>query len=200
MNRSYEGPAFDPGYRPDGLPDDLFDLLAETNGYVGMNGSLHFRGIGDVPDWHSLERVWRGAEALHERYAAVLEADVPFAQDCLGDQYLLRDGKVFCLQAETGEVEALKTGLGGFVLQAMAKPDDVCGAAFVRRLADEGHELQPGELIHVYPPMCFEEAADGVSLRAVPALDLLDWHADLALQLAEIEDGERVKIEIAPMD
>ncbi len=199
MNRLYEGPAVAAEHIPDDLPQDLRDLLLETNGYIGMGGALHFRGVGDVPDWHSLERVWRGDEALSELYDDVAPDDVPFAQDCLGDQYLLREGRVLCLQAETGEIESLDTGIAGFVLRAMADPNKVCGAGFVARLKDEGHELAPGELINVYPPLCFEEAAGGVSLHAVPALELLAWHAELARQLATAEDGERVEIDVEPM-
>ena len=42
------------------------------------------------------------------------QADVPFGEDCMGDQFLLRDGVTHKLAAETGEVESLGVGLREF--------------------------------------------------------------------------------------
>jgi hypothetical protein len=43
-------------------------------------------------------------------YSEVKIDDFPFAQDYLGDQFLLRSGSVLRLRDETGEVEDLAIG------------------------------------------------------------------------------------------
>ena len=72
------------------LPTYLQAFLREQNGVVAYFGGLHLRGCVTAPGWHSLAGVWQGERALWRTYAAVQKADIPFAQDCVGNQFLLR--------------------------------------------------------------------------------------------------------------
>jgi hypothetical protein len=51
------------------------------------------------------------------------------------------------------------------------------------QFADDGGRLEPGRLLHVYPPFCTEEAANGVQLDAVPAAERLHFLTELARQM-----------------
>ncbi|HEX9961810.1 MAG TPA: hypothetical protein VGB00_12805, partial [Pyrinomonadaceae bacterium] len=82
------------------VPEDYRQLLTETNGFVLFDGGLHVRGAVLSPDWHSLRKVWLGDFALYKLFPAIEKTDVPFAQDCLGDQFVLRNGVVYKLDAE----------------------------------------------------------------------------------------------------
>src|SRR3954466_4178623 len=93
------------------LPDDYRSLLRQTNGFILFDGGLHVRGAVISPEWHSLRKVWPGDFALHRLFPAIEETDVPFAQDCLGDQFVLRAGVVYRLNAECGEIKSLELGL-----------------------------------------------------------------------------------------
>ena len=174
-------PADDPEIHA-ALPADLGRLLGEINGFVQFQGGLHVRGICAEPEWHSLQQVWTGARPLHILYDEVRPDDVPFAQDCVGDQFLLRGGEVVRLLAETGELEELAVDLEGFLTAANADPVGYLSLEPLLQVLNEGTALEPGQLILAYPPFCTEEAAEGVSLRAVPAEELLSFHADLAAQ------------------
>src|SRR5688500_2057614 len=87
---TWKGPKIDDAELLRELPEGLRDLLNWQNGFVLHGGALHVRGACSVPDWHSLRKVWQSDEALHHLYATVQRADVPFAQDIFGDQFLLR--------------------------------------------------------------------------------------------------------------
>lgn len=107
------------------LPNDLRELIEESGGFILHHGAIHFRGGVLQPEWNSLREAWRGIHALHLLYPEVLPTDIPFAQDQLGDQYLLREGSVvglghklepgfrlhafppFCM-AESGEKTSLR--------------------------------------------------------------------------------------------
>lgn len=108
------------------LPDDLRSFLEETNGLVAFDGGLHIRGASNEPAWHSLRHVWLGVP-LHTLYPAVQPEDVPFAQDAVGDQWLLRDGQVVRLAAETGDIEPAWQSFGGFLQAVEATPIDTLG-------------------------------------------------------------------------
>src|SRR5688500_8926701 len=97
------------------LPPSLVRILSDANGLILHEGALHMRGASLAPEWHSLRAAWRGPSAFHTLYESVLPTDIPFAQDQLGDQFLLRDGRVLRLSAETGEVDALADSLEDFL-------------------------------------------------------------------------------------
>lgn len=171
------------------LPEALSSLLQETNGFVLYHGGLHVRGAAASPVWHSLRHAIHGEEAFHRLYGAVLPADIPFAQDCFGDQFLLKDGAVFRLAAETGEIEKTSANLEDFFSSVSSNPFEFL--AFDPKL-----RLEPGQLLHAYPPFCAARPERGYSLRAVPALELIQLHADFAKQISDVPDGGRLQVRI----
>jgi hypothetical protein len=192
---TWSGPATDDAELAAELPDALGALLSQHNGFILHGGALHVRGLVNEP-WHSLRRAWRGTDALCRLFPTVRATDVPFGQDCVGDQFLLRDGQVLRLEAETGDVYPIAPSLAAF-LQAIARePVDFLQAHALVQFREGGSELSPGQCLHADPPFCTVEAEQGVSLRAVPAGELLLLHAELAGVLAKVPDGGRVQVSI----
>ncbi len=177
------------------LPGNLRGLLESINGFIQFEGGLHVRGAVSDPKWHSIAEVWSGSLALSALYKSVERSDVPFAQDCVGDQYLLRDGEIWHLCSETGELENLELGLKSFFEAIAAEPIEFLGLEPLLQLQQEGARLEPGELIHAYPPFCTEEAQNGASLRAVSAAELIRFHAKFAAQLPSNGEQFRVRVE-----
>jgi hypothetical protein len=77
------------------LPGPYARLLQQANGYIAYHGGLHIRGACHEPQWHSLRHNWLSPQAIYELYAETLKtSDIPFGEDALGDQYILRDGSM----------------------------------------------------------------------------------------------------------
>ena len=165
------------------LPDYLRRFLSEVDGLVAFDGGLHMRGACHEPVWHSLRHVWKGDRAFYKRYPAIREDDIPFAEDAVGDQWLLREGRVIRLLAETGDVEEGGQTFEEFLASVEQAPLDTLGLHPLLQFKTEGGALLPGQLLNVYPPFCTKEAAQGVSLGAVPTTERLDFLADLSHQL-----------------
>ncbi len=193
---TYEGPPIDDRETLARLPADLRNLLEQINGFVQFGGGLHVRGACVEPAWHSIGEAMAGELALHEHYPAVLATDVPFAQDAVGDQYLLRDGTVHWLYAETGDMESLRTGLIEFLEAAQANPDGYLGLQLLRQFLAGGGTLQPGELLHVYPPLCTVEAKSGVSVTAVPAAERLKFLGQFAAQVRGVSEDGKIEMKV----
>jgi hypothetical protein len=102
---TFRGPGIEDPGALGRVPGDLASLLRKVNGYIQFGGGFHVRGICREPGWHSLDEAWSGPSALWRLFPSVRPTDVPFGEDCLGDQYLLRDTRVLHLHGETGDIE-----------------------------------------------------------------------------------------------
>jgi hypothetical protein len=170
------------------LPSELSDLLSRVNGYVAYHGGLHVRGACVGPAWHSLRCAWEGDDALHAFYPVLRHTDVPFAEDALGDQFLLREGMVFRLDAEMGTLESLDMDLADFDAAARANASDFLRLAPLEDWRAEDHELQPGELLEVHPP--FIIAFEGERrMRAMPTIERRRNLARIAAGIRGVPDG-----------
>ncbi|NLS94680.1 MAG: SMI1/KNR4 family protein [Planctomycetaceae bacterium] len=183
------GPAVDDRAFLSSLPAALQEVLADSNGFIILQGALHVRGVCSEPEWHSLRHAWHGDKAFHKLYDAVTPDDIPFAQDCVGDQFLLRDGHVVRLLAETGEIEGVAVDLQEFFAKVDENPVDFPSSA-------PDHPLQPGQLLHAYPPFCVKASASAYSLKACPAHKVILFHADFARQIAHVPEGGQIEIEV----
>lgn len=180
------------------LPRQYRSLLERANGYVAYHGGLHVRGACLHPRWHSLRAAWHGEDALHRLYPAVQQTDVPFAEDALGDQFLLRDEVVLRLLAETGEIEPLGVDLYHFDRAVRSDPIGYLSLTPLDNFRAEGGSLAPGQLLSVHPPFALQ--ADGVepSYRAIDILERRRWLASLAEQLRGVPDGAQIRISVVP--
>jgi len=171
------------------LPPGLVRVLSDTNGFILHEGALHVRGASLTPEWHSLRAAWRGPSAFHTLYESVQVTDIPFAQDQVGDQFLIRNGTVLRLSAETGEVEPVADTLEIF-LSRVGK--DIEGFLNVGL----GYSMQPGQLLLAYPPFVFRESGAGASLKPVRAGEVILFHADLARQIRDVPDGGQAEFKV----
>jgi hypothetical protein len=171
------------------LPVELTQILSEVNGFVIHEGVLHVRGACLTPEWHSLRVAWRGTKSICTLYPDVMPDDVPFAEDQVGDQFLLRHGTVIRLIAETGELEPMACGLEEFLVGVNADPAGYLNVAL-------HHKLQPGQLLQAFPPFCLRAPGASTSLRPIPAGEVILFHADLARQIRDIPDGGQITLRV----
>lgn len=196
-NLTYQGPEYRADQEIESLiPDNLISLLKQLNGFIQFGGGLHVRGLCKEPEWHSLRAALFGEEPIHKLFPSVEQSDVPFAQDCVADQYLLRDRIVYKLHSETGEVECLELGLGSFLAAASADPVDFLGLQPLMQLQKKGLDLEPGQVISAYPPFCTEEAKRGVSLKPVAVREALLFLSEFSKQVGSVKNGEKVGIQV----
>ena len=138
------------------LPADLKSFYSEINGIVAYQGGLHLRGCVAEPKWHSLRQVWQGDWALNRNFTELRATDIPFGQDCLGDQFFLRLGTVWRLWWETGEIEDLEIEFFDFLEDIQTDPVDSLDLEPLVYYLDLGHSLQPGHLLISDPPLSQE--------------------------------------------
>lgn len=138
------------------LPPDMKLFYQEVNGLVAYNGGFQIRGIGTQPSWNSLEDAWKGKDAFHKTYPNLRPDDIPFAQDCLGDQYVYRAGSIWQLLTETGELDDLELDFDEFIDEVTEDPIEFLALYPLIEFMNAGNELQPGELLAPNIPFSVE--------------------------------------------
>ncbi|AHJ97076.1 SMI1/KNR4 family protein [Hymenobacter swuensis] len=177
------------------LPSYLQAFLREQNGVVAYFGGLHIRGCVAAPGWHALAGVWQGERALWRTYAEVQKADIPFAQDCAGNQFLLRGDAVLWLDTETGELADLEVDFKHFLFGAEKFPLDALGMQPLRAFQQAGGVLHPGQLLSLYPPVCIATKNQSeAGAKAVSVTERLRWLADFHEQIKNLPDGQPVTL------
>ncbi len=174
------------------VPQALAESLQRRNGYIAALGGFHLRGASSSPAWHSLRTAWEGPNALHRLFPALCSTDVPFAQDCFGDQFLLREGRVIHLQGETGTVQQMDMNWQEYMRRVDVDPFGFLNLEPLRRYREQGGALEPGQLLSVYPP--FNAVGGGASFRPIDTMERIAALADFALQISEVQNGEQVTI------
>ena len=168
------------------LPADLRDVLTDTNGFILQSGALHVRGASLAPEWHSLRTAWRGPQSFFVLYPNVKQSDIPFAQDQVGDQLLLRGSVVVRLFAETGDIEFISETLHEFFRRTETGIEEFLNMGLSRG-------MEPGQLLHAYPPFCTAESSAGTSLKPLPASEVIFLHAELAKAIRNVPDGDQIR-------
>jgi hypothetical protein len=195
MDDAFVGPPIDDFDIFSRLPSKIGEALKTKNGYVLGDFALHIRGACNEPLWHSLRYAWDGPHSLHELYPSIQATDIPLAEDCFGDQYLLRDDRVVHLLGESGEVEFLGMEWDEFIAHAETNPGKFFGLQELQRFHREGGTLAPGQSLSVYPPFIAKSETPR-SLRAISSSERILWLADFARQIRSIPDGTPVEIRV----
>ena len=130
-------------------------------------------------------------------FPAVRDSDLPFAQDCMGDQFVLRGGVVHRLSGETGELASMHMGWTEFFEQLTANPFDFLQLHPLVQFQREGGHLQPGQLLNAYPPFSAEGSGSGVSLSAVPIDQRMHFLAKLSRLLSGVPSGQKYRITVS---
>ncbi len=174
------------------LPKDLQVFYKEVNGLIAYKGGLHIRGCCNEPFWHSIKEIWVGKLAFWKHYPDILDIDVPFAQDCLGDQFLIRNNKVIKLSTESGEVDFLELDLWGFFEEIEKDPVNFLGMHPLIQFSMEGGEWEVGKILSAYPPFVLNQTGE-VSLKAQPIKERLEGLSDLFKKISRLKDGDDVQ-------
>ena len=192
----FKGPPLEDASVLQGLPGELFEILWQVNGFVAYAGGLHVRGFVDEPEWHSFSRYHSGEMALAKLFPQVKKYDFPFAQDFLGNQFLLRDSEVFKLRADTGEATSMRVDLAEFFEAANKDPVSYLSLELLALFHEQSGGLEPGQLIHTMPPLCLKREDKKLAMKAVPADNAISFLAHFARQINDAPEGTEINLRL----
>jgi len=189
QNITYSGQKIDDFDTFDILPDYLKDFYSHQNGLIAYHGGLHIRGCVLIPKWHSLGYLWLGELKISDLFDCITPNDIPIAQDCFGDQYLIRDNQIIRLLAETGDLELLGMDFNDFIKQVGANPIETLNVENVDRF-----DLHPGQLLSVIPPFCIKSDSERL-IKPIDSEERLRFLSYLSGQIRNLPDGSAIEFE-----
>ena len=184
-NITYLGDKIDDFDLFENLPDYLKHFYSITNGFVAFNGGLHIRGCVKSPKWHSLREYWIDDTKLSDLFNSIDKDDIPFAQDCFGDQYVIRENIIWRISAETDEIENLEICFNDFLEVAKTNPFELLHIEKI-----EPNTLEPGQIFNVFPPFCVDSSE--YSFKPVKIEEQIKYLSDFSKQIKNIPDGRDI--------
>lgn len=133
------------------LPAEIKQLIDDVKGVVAYQGGLHIRGCVREPQWHSLFEAWKGEMAFQKHYPELRATDIPFAEDCLGDQYFWRLGTVWSLMCETGDIEDTELDVFEFLDAIVEDPVEFLSMEPLIVYLEQNESLEAGKVLNVEP-------------------------------------------------
>ena len=112
-----------------------------------------------------------------------------FAQDGFGDQFFLRNNKVWKLYCETDKVESLNHGFSEWILEVNRNPEKKLGINLKWKIA-------PGKLLLAYSPFCTKDASKS-KISQIDLDEVIDFHVEFASKMKNLKDGQKIKIKIS---
>ena len=150
-------------------------LQIEASMEILYSGGLQLRSHDAQEPLLNTNTFLNGELALYKLYSSINNEDYPIAQDCFGDQFLIRDNLVIKLMAETGDIEEYNCTWEAFLSWVDEDP--------IERLdLPDNLKLETGKLLFAYPPFCTVEGSNA-SIKAIDGMELISFHADFAKQI-----------------
>jgi hypothetical protein len=170
------------------LPGYLKDFYLKQNGLIAFHGGLHIRGCVNEPDWHSLKEVWFGNTKLSLLFDSIEINDIPIAQDCFGDQFIIRDKSIWLLSAETDEIKNLEVDFLQFTQQAFTDTSKFLNIENIQHL-----DIKPGQLINVVPPFCVNSKS-GYSFRPIDSFEQIRYLSSFSKEIKNLPNGTSINL------
>ncbi|MCG8388139.1 MAG: SMI1/KNR4 family protein [Cytophagales bacterium] len=190
----YQGDSISDKQTFNSLPKELQNFLEQVNGIIAFGGGLQIYGCVKQPDWFSLRTAWN---ELLRTYEQLTSNDIPFAQDCMGDHFVLRNSQVFYMNCETGEIDNLELNFNEFLREAISNPVEFLSLNPLLQYRKDGGTLEPGELLNAYPPFSMKAEPERMySIKNVPALEQRSYLADFYKQTKNLKDGQQIKVKV----
>ena len=177
------------------MPMELKEFYLDHNGIVAFQGGIQFRGCLTSPIYLSIREIWKGDSNLFETYHEVEEQDIPIAQDAFGDHYLYRDGRIYKLSGETGELDYLHLLFKEFIAEIERNGIEFLIIEPIYDLASTGINLKPDQMMNVYPPFMMKSKRQR-NFRPVSTSEQIAFLKSLYLQTKDLDEDQQIRIRI----
>ena len=173
----------------------LEKILSIKNGFYAFESALHFLGTG--PDRPDIDiEGWNSPDLWIKSYGTIKPDGLCFAEDLFGNQFYIACDGIYTFDCENGDKEKIARNFGEWCKLILDDYDYLTGYTLAHEWQKKNGPLEPGKRLMAKVPFSLEGDFDVDNLQIANAVDLMLTRADLAIQLASIPDGTKIKINI----
>jgi len=184
--------------RPYGLGPELLHMLQKKNGFYAFESALHVFPLTSDPE-AGLE-AWNVGSLWRNDYHELAEGLLFFAEDILQDQFCLSVGHdgVLRFHAETGQTAFIADSIEKWAGVILSNYQRETGWPFVHEWQAKNGPLPLGKRLMPKTPFFLGGEYNIENFWAGNPLEGMRFKADLAMQTRHLQEGAKVRLNIAP--
>lgn len=177
------------------LSQDLYEILTVKNGFYAFESALHIFPASfvcqemDLAKWNSLE-LWRN------NYGSSTEGYLFFAEDIFGNQFLIFNEKIYTFEPETGEIEEVSESFEEWAKCVLDNYNFLTGFQLAHEWQTSNGVIPVGKRLIPKIPFVLGGKYTVDNLYLLDAVTGMNLRADLAKQIINLKDGEKIKFHI----
>ena len=175
--------------------EELHSLLSARNGFMCFGSALHVLPSGE--DERSLEW-WNTHELWRDSYEGMADGFLFFAEDAFGNQFGIRDDRVFFFDAETADTDVVAGSLEEWSKTLLSDYEQITGYPLARSWQEKNGPLPANQRLVAKVPFVVGGQFDVSNLHALDAVKAMRFRGELARQIRDLPDGTPIKFEILP--
>lgn len=177
------------------LGNALAQMLGMRNGFYAFESALHVFAMGQGADPYNLD-TWNDRDLWIAEYAGLADNALFFAEDIFGDQFCIRDHRIWRFVAETGETEKMGHTLDQWAQQIVDNYEVETGYPLARDWQAQHGILAATDRLLPKRPFVLGGAFDVTNLYALDRVKGMRFRGNLARQIKNIPDKSKIKIKV----
>lgn len=177
------------------LVSELMELLDSKNGFYGFESALHVYPFEQTGSEIGLVE-WNKHNLWIAEYKGLASDGVYFAEDIFGGQFSIRNDGVYSFEPETGVNEKLTDCLDDWCKLILEDYDFLTGYSLSHAWQKKNGRIPTGYRLIPKIPFVTGGEYDVDNLYLEKSDIALRLRATIALQIKDLNDGERVKINL----
>ena len=173
----------------------IADLLLKRNGFFSHESALLVRPLtSGLAPIGIIE--WNAPELWKSKYDVDLASHTFFAENIFGEQYSLKQDRVYHFDPETGEAKCVAEDLSDWASMVLHKPDFHVGHSLAHAWQSKYRSLANGERLLPKQPFVLQGEFNVENLLAKSDVDGMIIRSKLANEIAKLPEGARIKFEL----
>lgn len=176
------------------IQQELFRMLSRKNGFYAFESSLHVFPSG-VSQGMDLEK-WNSPKLWRNEYEDLADGLLFFAEDIFGGQFRLNENGVYLFDPETAACEKIAPDLEGWADCVLTDYDSLTGYQIARQWQEKHGIIPADHRLVAKMPFVAGGKFELSNLRLAEAVEGMKWRGNLACQIKDLPDGEKIRFEV----
>jgi hypothetical protein len=177
------------------LSQDLYKILTAKNGFYAFESALHVFPANFVCKEMELGK-WNSLELWRSNYESSMGEYLFFAEDIFGNQFLIFNEKIYTFEPETGEIEEIAKNLEEWAKCILDDYNFFTGFQLAHEWQINNGVIPTGKRLIPKIPFVLGGKYTVDNLYLLDAATGMNLRADLAKQIINLKDGEKIKFHI----